>query len=127
MEHMNEQTPNAPESIQASTEKAPVPKIEAASQVSPVPTDASLQAAVGVAKGEALAIAELCQLAGHPERTAGFLAAGASEQSVRQALLATRAQSEEITSVIHPEAKRAAGSPDQNPLIRAVKNICGKE
>ena len=127
MEHPDTQVPDTPTPSENAEVQSVAPEAQADQQERAATTEPDVQSAVTAAQSQALAIAELCQLAGHPERTAGFLAAGASEQSVRQALLATRAQSEEITSVIHPEAKRAAASPDQNPLIRAVKNICGKE
>ena len=76
----------------------------------------------------ALAIAELCQLAGHPELTAAFLAEGVSEAHVRKALLASRADSPEIRSTIAPDA----ALPHQpqsaaNPLMAAVKKLTGKE
>lgn len=77
---------------------------------------------------EAVAIAELCQLGGCPQRTAEFLAAGLSETDVRRALLAARAQSPEIGSAIHPDAYAAhRASPEHNPLIKAVKHLTGKE
>ena len=76
----------------------------------------------------ALAIAELCQLAGHPDLTAAFLAEGVSEAHVRKALLASRADSPEIRSTIAPDA----AIPQQNqsaanPLMAAVKKLTGKE
>lgn len=76
----------------------------------------------------ALAIAELCQLAGHPELTARFLAEGASEGQVRKALLASRADSPEIRSTIAPDAT-APQQPQSaaNPLMAAVKKLTGKE
>ena len=113
MEH-----PDTHAAVTQTVETGDAPKLSAQAEV---------QSAVGAAQAQALAIAELCQLAGHPERTAAFLAEGASEAKVRQALLATRAETNEITSVIHPDAKRAAESPEQNPLIRAVKKLRGKE
>ena len=75
-----------------------------------------------------VAIAELCQLAGHPELTAAFLAEGVSEAQVRKALLASRADSPEIRSTIAPDA----APPHQpqsaaNPLMAAVKKLTGKE
>lgn len=76
----------------------------------------------------ALAIAELCQLAGHPELTARFLAEGASEGQVRKALLASRADSPEIQSTIAPSAGIAVPTPAAaNPLMAAVKKLTGKE
>ena len=76
----------------------------------------------------ALAIAELCQLAGHPELTARFLAEGSSEGQVRKALLASRADSPEIRSTIAPDASAPQQSPSAaNPLMAAVKKLTGKE
>lgn len=89
--------------------------------------DDAVQSAVAASRADALAIAELCQLAGHPERTAAFLAEGASETQVRRALLAARAESPEITSLIHPDAQAPETHPDQNPLMKAVKKLTGKE
>ena len=89
-------------------------------EASPATTDAS--------RADAVAIAELCQLAGHPELTAAFLADGVSEAQVRKALLASRADSPEIRSTIAPDA----AIPQQNqsaanPLMAAVKKLTGKE
>lgn len=78
-------------------------------------------AAHATAHAQALAVAELCQLAGHPERTASFLAQGTSEAEVRRTLLAARATSVEIASLIAPDA--AASRSTQalaNPLMAAV-------
>ena len=76
----------------------------------------------------ALAIAELCQLAGHPELTARFLAEGFSEGQVRKALLASRADSPEIRSTIAPDASAPQQSQSAaNPLMAAVKKLTGKE
>lgn len=89
-------------------------------EASPATTDAS--------RADAVAIAELCQLVGHPELTAAFLAEGVSEAHVRKALLASRADSPEIRSTIAPDA----AIPQQNqaaanPLMVAVKKLTGKE
>ena len=94
--------------------------------------DESVQSAIVAARAathaDALAIAELCQLSGHPERTASFLAEGASESQVRRALLAARATSTEITSTIAPDAAaHRQTSSAANPLMVAVKKIIGKE
>ena len=58
---------------------------------------------------------------------ATFLAEGASESQVRRVLLASRAESPEITSVIHPDAATKAASPEQNLLMKAVKKLTGKD
>lgn len=89
--------------------------------------DDALQAAVAATRADALAIAELCQLAGQPGRTAAFLAEGASESQVRRALLAARAEADPITSILPPDAQAAGHRPDQNPLMQAVKKLTGKE
>lgn len=93
----------------------------------PVKDEDTVKEAVATARADAVAIAELCQLAGQPQRIAAFLAAGTSEAQVRRTLLAARADSAEINSVIHPDAAAAPASPDQNPLIRAVKKLIHKE
>ena len=43
------------------------------------------------------------------------------------ALLEGRAQSPEISSVIHPDAAAKATSPDQSPLMAAVKKLTAKD
>ena len=105
----------------------------------PLPTPAPIQgesvpggvatvAAVNAARAEAVAIAELCQLAGQSDRIATFLTQGVSAAQVRQTLLATRAQSEEISSVIHPDAvqKTSGATSDTGALMAAVKKLTQK-
>ena len=101
-------------------------------QADPVPTpdEDVVKAAVAAARADAVAVAELCQLAGQPQRTAAFLAEGASESQVRKSLLVGRAQSPDITSVIDPDAAAQPGgeaSPERNPLMKAVKKLTGKD
>lgn len=86
-----------------------------------------VQAAVTAARADAVNIAELCQLAGHPERIADFLAEGASEAQVRHALLAMRAERPEIASRIHPDIAVSLQSTTTNPVVAAVKKLIGKE
>lgn len=90
-------------------------------------TDAAVKSAIAATRADALAIAELCQLAGQPQRIAGFLANGTSETEVRKALLASRAEGQEIQSHLHPDAVSQAASTDHNPLMKAVKKLTGKE
>ena len=102
------------------TSAAPDADNPVADEASPATTDAS--------RADAVAIAELCQLAGHPELTAAFLAEGVSEAHVRKALLASRADSPEIRSTIAPDATAHQQSPSAaNPLMAAVKKLTGKE
>ena len=109
--------PQTDEPVPSATPEADKP---VADEASPATTDAS--------RADAVAIAELCQLAGHPERTATFLAEGVSEAQVRKALLASRADSLEIRSTIAPDASAPQQSQSAaNPLMAAVKKLTGKE
>ena len=88
---------------------------------------AAVNAAVTQVRSDAVAIAELCQLAGQPGLTVAFLNEGASVAQVRKTLLAGRAQGTEISSLIHPDVAAATASPEQNPLMKAVKKLTGKD
>ena len=117
---------------------APVVPAAPAVPVTPVQVDpavakdaiaAASHAAGLAARAEALTIAELCQLAGQSQRITGFLAQGATSAQVRQTLLAARAQSEEISSVIHPDAALKANpgnANDAGALMAAVKRLTQK-
>ena len=77
---------------------------------------------------DAQEVAELCAPAGCPERTAAYLAARTSPTKVRSQLLATRADSPEITSHIAPDAgKPNPQSLNDNPLVMAARARAGKE
>jgi signal peptide peptidase SppA len=79
----------------------------------------------------AQAIAEMCLIAGCPDKAAEFIAAGKTEADVRKALITMKAerQSPEILSTIDPDNAAAADSPTSthNPLLSAVKKLTGKE
>ncbi|MCC6297499.1 MAG: S49 family peptidase [Pseudomonadales bacterium] len=123
-------TPHTQENLVMQTpESQPLPDpAEQPADAPATPTqEEAVQSAISATRADALAVAELCQLAGHPERTAAFLAEGASEAQVRRALLAARAESPEITSLIHPDAQAPEAHPDQNPLMKAVKKLTGKD
>ena len=129
---MKLETPEVPAAPEAPP--APLPAESPAESPTTATTDDAVvtfddvvKTATQAARADALAIAELCQLAGQPQRIAAFLAEGASESQVRRALLASRAESPEITSVIHPDAANKATSPEQNPLMKAVKKLIGKD
>ena len=100
--------------------------------LAPMVNDVAISAAAHSAKAEAVAqaisIAELCQLAGQSNRIATFLTQGLSASQVRQTLLANRAQSEEITSLISPDAapKSAGAAGDAGALMAAVKKLTQK-
>ena len=77
---------------------------------------------------DAQEIAELCALAGCPERIAGFLAARTSSAAVRGHLLATRATGQEINSLINPSAATTATqSLNNTPLVLAARARAGQE
>ena len=114
---------------------SPTPSVAPLAPLAPLtPTvnDVAISAAVHSAKAEAVAqaisIAELCQLAGQSNRIATFLTQGLSAAQVRQTLLASRAQSEEITSLIAPDAapKSAGAAGDAGALMAAVKKLTQK-
>lgn len=117
----------APTALPAAT---PAPVVQDAATSEAALRQVSVQAGVQasqLARADALAIAELCQLAGQPQRIVGFLASGADAVQVRKTLLEGRAQSPEISSVIHPDAAAKAASPDQSPLMAAVKKLTAKD
>lgn len=106
----------------------PVKATDPATEQNDSDESAAASPAAGAARPDAVAIAELCQLAGHPELTAAFLAEGVSEAHVRKALLASRADSPEIRSTIAPDASAPQQSQSAaNPLMAAVKKLTGKE
>lgn len=77
---------------------------------------------------DAQEVAELCALAGCPERIPGYLAARISPATVRSQLLITRADSPEITSRIAPDATKSnPQSLNDNPLVMAARARAGKE
>lgn len=126
-----------PESANAPEDPAPVPEkpdpteggIAGQAQESALGNEvtAAVKTAVTQVRADAVAIAELCQLAGQPGLTAAFLNEGASVAQVRKTLLAGRAQGTEISSLIHPDAAATTASPEQNPLMKAVKKLTGKD
>jgi capsid assembly protease len=111
---------------------SPTPLATPLAPLAPTASDVAISAAVHSAKAEAVAqaisIAELCQLAGQSNRIAKFLTQGLSASQVRQTLLASRAQSEEITSLIAPDAapKSAGAAGDTGALMAAVKKLTQK-
>ncbi|MDG9670891.1 S49 family peptidase [Hahella sp. CR1] len=74
---------------------------------------------------QAQAIAELCLIAGVPQRTAEFLAAGSSEAQVRQVLLSARAEQPEIASRITAETGTQL-RPEHSPVVAEVKRLAGE-
>ena len=118
---MHEHDPNLdPEPIQADAGQPPTAGEAPASSQDAAPQEHAST------HEDALAIAELCLLAGTPERTAEFLAQGLNAQQVRRALLDTRATQPEIASRISPEASTTS-RPEASPVIAAVKKLTHKE
>jgi capsid assembly protease len=132
--HMTEQDPDIdndsvvtnPEPEPAAPPVAPSAPTPPAPPAPPDPAE-QIAAATQAARTEATAIAELCQLAGQSGRITAFLAQGATQAEVRQALLATRASGPEITSMLNPDAPAQAMSTEHNPLIKAVQKLHNKD
>ena len=77
---------------------------------------------------DAQEVAELCALAGCPERIAGFLATRTPASTVRRHLLTARATGQEINSLITPNAAASATqSLNDNPLVLAARARAGLE
>ena len=112
-------TDAAPSEDPPHTEDAPQPEHTASTQHTPPATNGRI---------EAQAIAELCLIAGQPQRTAEFLASGASEAQVRRALLEARADQPEITSRITADTGTGGTQrPEDSPVVAAVKKLTSKE
>jgi hypothetical protein len=79
----------------------------------------------------AQAIAELCLIAGCPERAAEFIAAGHTEAEVRRALIEARAAHSTQTAVRSTHAPQnwaAPGAdPAASPVVAAVKKLVRRE
>ncbi len=96
-----------------------------------VPTTPATPAAMQqmtMSYADAVEVAELCQLAGVPERSASYLAAQTPVANVRRTLLALRAEGPEIASHLSPEAM--AAKPEalkDNPLIAQARARAGKD
>jgi signal peptide peptidase SppA len=77
----------------------------------------------------AQAIAEVCMLAGCPDRAAEFIAAGKTEADVRRVLIdarATQTEATEIRSTITADAGTAVPShAETSPIVAAVKKLTG--
>jgi len=79
----------------------------------------------------AQAIAELCLIAGCPEKAAEFIAGGKTEADVRRVLCeakAARSEASPIHSTITPEAgTEVPERPEASPVVAAVKKLIHKE
>ena len=112
--------------ITTASHPTPSPPIAAENGLTPpqLPASASAPPTAQETPADALAIAELCLLAGVPERTAEFLANATPAAQVRQLLLQSRAEQPQIVSRITAQASTEAAG---HPLITAVKKMIGKE
>ena len=108
----------------------PAPQDEPQHPASEQQTTPAASAALAQARpsgiDQAQAIAELCLLAGTPQRTAEFLSAGLTEAQVRRALLDARADQPEIASRITADAGTSQ-HPENSPVVAAVKKLTAKE
>lgn len=82
------------------------------------------------------AIAEMCLIAGCPDRAAQFIAAGKTEAEVRRTLIEARAASSDalgIQSTLPPATGTGTGSPspaaspESSPIVAAVKKLNSKD
>ena len=87
----------------------------------PESTAPAVDAVRAQAHAEAVAIAELCELAGQPALTASYLVEGITAATARQRLLGLRAQSPEIASHLTPTDPAPQADAASNPLIAAAK------
>ena len=95
------------------------------------------QAAVMIAEAKrevtqsAQAIAELCLIAGAPDKAAEFIAAGKTEAEVRRVLIeakAARSDATPIQSTINADAgTQDVSRPEASPIVSAVKKLISKE
>lgn len=92
----------------------------------PAPAATAITSAPVNGRIEAQAIAEICLIAGAPQRTAEFLASGMTEAQVRRALLEARAEQPEIASRITADAGTTV-RPESSPVVAAVKKLARKE
>ena len=143
--------PSAETKAALSAADAPVPPNSAAVvQVAAVPVadPAALAQLISEARKEATqaatqhlqqsvqAIAEMCLIAGCPDRAAQFIAAGKSEMEVRRNLIEARAASSDAVGIQStlPAASGTgtgspspAASPQSSPIVAAVKKLNSKE
>lgn len=102
-------------------------------ETAPTLTLEEAAAQVAQARQEAVqssqAIAELCLIAGCPERVATFIAGGCSEADVRRALLEARAARSDAQAIQSTLTLPTAPSPaaESSPVIAAVKKLVAKE
>jgi signal peptide peptidase SppA len=79
----------------------------------------------------AQAIAELCLIAGTPDKAAEFIAAGKTEAEVRRVLIeakAARSDATPIQSTIPADAgTQEVSRPETSPIVSAVKKLISKE
>jgi signal peptide peptidase SppA len=68
-------------------------------------------------------IADLCELAGTPERASKFIAKGASVADVRKALLADRAKKDEKAGEVVSKIDAGAGASGEAKPARALKDV----
>ncbi len=87
---------------------------------------AALAQSFASGRQQAQAIAEMCLIAGQPQRTAEFLAAGLTEAQVRRSLLEARADQPEIASRITADASTST-RPEHSPVVAAAKKLAHKE
>ena len=126
----NPMTDHDPQHDDAHDPSDPVPQDEPQQpendpQLTPA-ASAALAQSFADGRQQAQAIAEMCLIAGQPQRTAEFLAAGLTEAQVRRSLLDARADQPEIASRITADAGTTIRS-EHSPVVAAAKKLAHKE
>jgi signal peptide peptidase SppA len=110
---MEPTNPTSPDTAPATSRSDATPTASAVNQAASVIT----------ATTQAAAIADLCMLAGMPERTADLLKRNVSIDDARRELLAAKASAgEEIHSRVAPSSHSASDTNlEQNPVVKAAR------
>ena len=127
-------TPNSVAAVQAAV--GPITDPAALAQLISEARKDGAQTATQTLQQSVQAIAEMCLIAGCPDRTAQFLAAGKTEMEVRRSLIEARAASSDalgIQSTLPAATGTGTGStspaasPQSSPIVAAVKKLNSKE
>jgi len=123
--------PFAPMTQATQTTTAPASATLDADQIAAIQAEARQDAARAL-QANAQAIAEMCLLAGCPQRAAEFIAAGKTEAQARSALIEARAAASDATAVqstITADAgidSRSATAASSSIVVQAVKQLIAR-
>ncbi len=103
----------------------PEPTLDASTTTPSGSVPELVTAARNEAHAEACAIAELCLMAGQPQRTAELLNAGVSQAQARHILLDARAEQAEIQS--HLPTVGTSHQPNHDAVLAAARKLAKQE